>query len=484
MTIRKRILKSNTWIVLLSLLALLIIGSSVIYIFEDTYDSTLSISTKLEKNAYNVQTLLNQYNVNNETFTDSDFDTLNTKLGQYDYQLYITNTNNSILFSNIHHNQNETLEVLLPGISYTDKSEVYVWEDKTMVAIKLEAGSNIYDIIAINSSDKDGIFKLSRGTFESLILSFLIVGVGSILMIMSISRFFTQRLVNQIMIPIKKLINGAERIEQGNLDEPIIYNGEDEFEMVCGSFNKMQESLKAGMEKNAAYEKARTDLVSGISHDLRTPLTSVKGYIKGVKDGIANTPEKLELYLDIAYKKACDMDVLLQKLFYFSKLETGNMPLNFVKTHFADFLKEYIRENDEFYKEKNLDITLEITGDNHDIKIDKEQISRVISNIIDNSIKYQIHEAIYIAMKVESYEDKEILTITDDGEGVPEEKLPHLFEQFYRADEARSSKKVGSGLGLYISKYIVEQHGGIIAAKNDGGLSIVISLPKGDEDKI
>lgn len=484
MTIRKRILKSNTWIVLLSLLALLIIGGSIIYIFEDTYVSTLSLKTKLEKNAYNVQVLLNQYNVNNQTFTASDFDTLNTELEQYDYQLYITNTNNKILFSNIHHNQHETLEILLPGISYTDKSEVYVWEDKTMVTIKLKAGSYIYDIIAVNSSDNDGIFKLSRGTFESLILSFLIVGVGSILMIMLISRFFTQRLVNQIMNPIKKLINGAERIEQGNLDEPIIYNGEDEFEMVCGSFNKMQESLKAGMEKNAAYEKARTDLVSGISHDLRTPLTSVKGYIKGVKDGIANTPEKLELYLDIAYKKACDMDVLLQKLFYFSKLETGNMPLNLVKTHFADFVKEYMRENDEFYKEKNLDITLEINGDNHDVKIDKEQISRVISNIIDNSIKYKTHEVVHITMEVAGYDEKEILTITDDGEGVPEEKLSHLFEQFYRADEARSSKKVGSGLGLYITKYIVEQHGGSIAAKNDGGLSIVICLPKRDEDKI
>jgi signal transduction histidine kinase len=484
MTIRKRILKSNTWIVLLSLLALLIIGGSVIYFFEDTYVSTLSLKTKLEKNAYNVQVLLNQYNANNVTFTDADFNALNTKLGQYDYQLYITNTNNGILYSNVHHNQRETLEFLLPEISYTDKSEVYVWEDKTIIAIKLGTGSNIYDIISINSSDKDGIFKLSRGTFELLILSFLIVGVGSILMIMLISRFFTQRLVNQIMNPIKKLIDSAERIEQGNLDEPIIYNGEDEFEMVCGSFNKMQESLKAGMEKNAAYERARTDLVSGISHDLRTPLTSVKGYIKGVKDGIANTPEKMELYLDIAYKKACDMDVLLQKLFYFSKLETGNMPLNLIKTNFANFMKKYIKENDEFYKENYLDIELLIIGDHHDVRIDKEQISRVISNIIDNSIKYKTHEVIHITMEVAGYDDKEVLTITDDGEGVPEEKLPHLFEQFFRADEARSSRKVGSGLGLYISKYIIEQHGGSIAARNDAGLSIVICLPKRDEDKI
>lgn len=484
MTIRKRILKSNTWIVLLSLFALLIIGGSVIYVFEDTYVSTLSLETKLQNNAYNIQTLLNQYQENNASFTDVDYELLNSKLKQYDYQLYITNTSNKILYSNVRHNQLETLDFLIPVISYADKSEVYIWEDKTIVARRLVAGSAIFDIIAINSSDKAGIFKLNRGTFEQLIFSFLIVGVGSILMIMVISRFFTQRLVNQIMKPIKKLIEGAERIEQGNLDEAVVYTGEDEFEMVCGSFNKMQNSLKAGMEKNAAYEKARTDLISGISHDLRTPLTSVKGYIKGLKDGIANTPEKQELYLDIAYKKACDMDALLQKLFFFSKLETGNMPLFSEKTNFAKFIEEYIKDNNEFYKENNLEITLSILGDHHDINVDQEQISRVISNTIDNSIKYKIHDKIKIAIEVAGDNDKEVLTITDDGGGVPEDKLAHLFEQFFRVDEARSTKKAGSGLGLYISRYIVEQHGGTITARNEGGLSIVISLPKGEADKV
>jgi signal transduction histidine kinase len=235
------------------------------------------------------------------------------------------------------------------------------------------------------------------------------------------------------------------------------------------------------MEKNASYEKARTDMVSGISHDLRTPLTSVKGYIKGVQDGIANTPEKQEKYLDIAYKKACEMDVLLQKLFYFSKLETGNMPLYPVKVDFVKFMEEMIKENEEYYKEKNLEISLLVQNDNHYVKIDNEQMSRVIANIIENSIKYRIQEKLKVTMEVTGDNVGEILTITDNGAGVPKEKLPHLFEQFYRADEARNSKNKGNGLGLYIAKYIIEQHGGSISAKNSGGLSIRIVLPKCQE---
>lgn len=480
MSIRKRIFKSNTWIVLLSLFALLLIGGTVIYIFEDTYVRTFSEEAVLQENAYDVQTFINQYNLAGGTLTADGLKQLNSKLEKYDYQLYVSKGNKKI-FSDLLHNQIETLEILKSKISYGEKSALYVWEDKTIIAKKLTGNISVYDLIAIHSAEKSGLFKLNRGTFELLILSFLVVGICAIPVIMLISRFFTHNLVNQIMIPIKKLEEGAGRIEQGNLDEPVTYESDDEFKRVFRAFNNMQESLKEGMEQNAAYEKARTDLISGISHDLRTPLTSVKGYIKGVKDGVANTPEKQEKYLDIAYKRACDMDVLLQRLFYYSKLKTGNMPLFPVRINFVLFLKDIIRENSEYYKENNLEIILSVKEGNHNVKIDKEQMNRVIANIIENSIKYRAHDKVEIMMEIGENDGEVILSITDNGAGVPDEKLPHLFEQFYRADDARSSKKIGSGLGLYISKYIVEEHGGSISAKNNGGLSIVIVLPKSEE---
>ena len=279
MTIRKRIFKSNTWIVLLSLFALLAIGGTVIIIFEDTYIRTIAADAILQENAFNVQTLVNEYKFNSNTATEADFNKLESLLAKYDYQIYVTNGSKKV-YSNLLHNQVETVEIMNEEILYSDQSVLYVWEDKTIIGRKVLDASSYYNLIAVHSADKYGIYKMNRGTFELLILSFLIVGIGAILVILLISRLFTQKLVNQIMTPIQKLMESAGRIEEGKLDEPIIYEGEDEFEMVCKSFNEMQESLKAGMEKNAAYEKSRTDMISGISHDLRTPLTSVKGYIK------------------------------------------------------------------------------------------------------------------------------------------------------------------------------------------------------------
>lgn len=475
MTIRKRIFKSNTWIVLLSLCSLLIIGGTVIAVFEDTYNRTFAENAVIADNAYKVQTIINKYKFQNNTVTENDYNILKNKLAKYEYQLYLSDGSNKV-YKNIHHNQKEIIEMLTPKIKYSRRSILYIWEDKTLITRR----SAYFHIIAVHNAERGGIYRFNAGTFELLLISFLIVGIASILIIMLFSRIFTNHLVNKIMEPIQKLINGASRIENGKLDEPILYEGEYEFETVCQAFNQMQKSLKAGIEKNEAYEKARTDMISGISHDLRTPLTSVKGYIKGVQDGIANTPEKQEKYLDIAYKKACEMDVLLQKLFFFSKLETGNMPIFPVKMDLGAFVKQFIKENDEYYIENNLEITLSLQDQNNDVSIDKEQISRVLSNIIENSIKYRINDKVNVMIEIKETASDVILTITDNGAGVPEDKLPHLFEQFYRADEARSGKKIGNGLGLYLSKYIVEQHGGRMSARNNNGLSIEIILPKCD----
>ena len=473
MTIRKRIFKSNTWIVLLSLCSLLIIGGTVIAVFENTYSRTFAKNAVIADNAYKVQTIINKYKFKNNTVTENDYNILKDKLAKYEYQLYLSDSNKKV-YKNIHHNQREIIEMLKPKIKYSSRSILYVWEDKTLITRR----SAFFHIIAVHNAERGGIYRFNAGTFELLLISFLIVGIASILIIMLFSRIFTNHLVNKIMEPIQKLIDGARRIENGKMDEPIHYEGEVEFEMVCKAFNQMQKSLKAGIDKNEAYEKARTDMVSGISHDLRTPLTSVKGYIQGVKDGVANTPEKQEKYLDIAYKKACEMDILLQKLFFFSKLETGNMPIYPVKTNLAAFIMQFIKENNEYYMENNLEISFSAQDQDYDVSIDKEQISRVLSNIIENSIKYRINDKLNVRIEIKKSASDVILTITDNGSGVQEEKLPHLFERFYRADEARSGKKIGNGLGLYLSKYIVEQHGGRISASNNGGLSIEIVLPE------
>ena len=287
----------------------------------------------------------------------------------------------------------------------------------------------------------------------------------------------------RIGTPIEKLIDAANRVEDGNFEEHVEYEGEEEFEKLCHSFNTMQDSLAAGVDRAEEYDKAKTEMIAGMSHDLRTPLTSIKGYIKGVKDGVANTPQKQEQYLDIAYQKACAMDVLLRKLSDFSKLETGNMPMEPVTTDFGAFLQEMLDDNEQYLREKDVNVIFFVPEEKVITCIDHEQTKRVLRNIMENSMKYRCREQVLIRMNLIPNKESVILKITDDGEGVPEEKLPHLFEQFYRGDETRNSRIDGDGLGLYIAKRIIEQQGGSISASNHGGFCITIILPRVGEEQ-
>ena len=218
--------------------------------------------------------------------------------------------------------------------------------------------------------------------------------------------------------------------------------------------------------------------MSGISHDLRTPLTSVKGYLKGMRDGVANTPEKREQYLEVAYRKSCEMERLLQRLFYFSKLETGNLPLFLSDADLWDFVAQFVREARQELAPSGGQVALRGVPAPHPVRIDPEQLLRVLNNLKDNAVRYSGASPLVLTLTVWRQRDRECIRFADNGQGVPEDQLPHLFEQFWRGDQARSSRGgEGSGLGLYIVKHIVEAHGGTIQARNDHGLVFEIALP-------
>jgi hypothetical protein len=162
----------------------------------------------------------------------------------------------------------------------------------------------------------------------------------------------------------------------------------------------MQKQLLIERQKTAAYEKARTDLIAGISHDLRTPLTSVKGYIKGLQDGVAITPEKQERYLSIAYRKACDIDLLLQKLFYFSDLETGKLPLSLRSQDLGDFAHQFAVNMQSELEQKNIKIIVDATSGPHPVGIDTEQMNRVLINLTENAIKYANVDSLVLRISV------------------------------------------------------------------------------------
>ena len=227
-----------------------------------------------------------------------------------------------------------------------------------------------------------------------------------------------------------------------------------------------------------AYERARTDLVAGISHDLRTPLTSVQGCLKGLRDGVAGTPEKRAQYLDIAYRKACDMEVLLQRLFDFSRLETGGMPFFPERADLGDFARRFARENEAELERRGGRFVLRGAPAPHPVRMDPGQMARVLNNLTDNAVRYAGVRPLVLTLTVWRDRDMEKLRFADNGRGVPDGELPHLFEQFWRGDLARrDGAREGSGLGLYLVKYILEAHGGSVTARVDGGLVFELALP-------
>lgn len=319
-------------------------------------------------------------------------------------------------------------------------------------------------------------FTIRRNEF---LLLFALDGFLCIVGLVAVSQLFTRNLANYIMKPLDALTEGASRIKDNRLTENITYTGGIEFEQVCEAFNEMQEHLQSEQDKNRRYEKARTDMIAGISHDLRTPLTAVRGAVKGLLDGVVSTPEQKEHFLQTAYRRTGDMDILLNQLFYLSRMETGNVPFSMQEVKLDDFVRNYVRGKQDFL-EPSEELTAQPGTVRAIVQADPEQLNRILDNLLENSRKYA--KAVPLKMKVTLQDtDKGVrIGFHDNGGGVMPEELPKIFEQFYRADASRNQKK-GNGLGLYIVKYLTEAMGGQVYAQNEEGLAVYMELPTDNE---
>ncbi|EET61066.1 ATPase/histidine kinase/DNA gyrase B/HSP90 domain protein, partial [Marvinbryantia formatexigens DSM 14469] len=263
--------------------------------------------------------------------------------------------------------------------------------------------------------------------------------------------------------------------------------GEREFEDVCANFNEMRASLLEAQEKNRKYEKARTDMIAGISHDLRTPLTAIRGTIKGLLDGVAATPERQKKFLETAYRRTGEMNVLLNRLFYISKLETGNMPLHMQTIEIADFIRNYVRGKRETLENEPVELTADIRAAGA-VSADAEELWRIFDNLLENSRKYGGAVPLKVKIVLDKTQEGFRICFSDNGAGVPEEKLPFIFDEFYRGDESRNHRD-GNGLGLYIVRYLMEAMGGSVRAENADGLAVYLELkeiarPGGQQSRI
>ncbi len=313
------------------------------------------------------------------------------------------------------------------------------------------------------------------------IMAFMIgVGVCFVVIAAFTNVLASYYLTRRMLFPLNNLRKAAGKISKGDLDHPIIEEGDGEIAELCRDLDLMRIKLKDLIHAQLKYEENRKMLVSSISHDLKTPVTSIKGYVEGIRDRVADTPEKVDRYLQTIYQKTEQIDKMIDDLLLYAKLDLNQIPFNFVPVLIKAYLEDFLLAN-EYDLERSkivLDFKSQLEND-HEVLVDRERMDRVLMNILENSRKYMNKEQGKIAVRLRETQFSIIIELRDNGAGIAEEDLPYIFDRFYRSDEARTEIK-GSGLGLAIARQIVEGHGGRIWAVSHGndGVSIMISLSK------
>ncbi|MFC4401763.1 sensor histidine kinase [Gracilibacillus xinjiangensis] len=291
------------------------------------------------------------------------------------------------------------------------------------------------------------------------------------------SGILTYVVSKHIIDPLKELKEAANRMKEGELEPAIIIKRKDEIGELSDALEEMRVRLIDSVEKQLKYEKNRRELINNISHDLKTPITSIKGYVEGIMDGVANDREKLEKYCRTIHVKATHMDHLIDELFLFSKLDMNSVAFFFEKVDIQEFLENMIEEMKLDFEKQKIEVTLDnkLTGEPF-IKADREKLERVIRNILANSIKFFDKEKKQLSLSLEKSDPFILLIIKDNGQGIKKENLAHVLDRFYKGDSSRNTENGGSGIGLAIAKQIVEAHGGTISIESTYGEGTTIYL--------
>ena len=301
----------------------------------------------------------------------------------------------------------------------------------------------------------------------------ILIGIVVILILTSAALIIW--IYRAVMGPIGKMQTAAQNIKEGNLDFELKPEADDELGKLCQSLEEMRGRLKESAEEKLKYDKESKELISNISHDLKTPVTTIKGYAEGIIDGVADTPEKMDRYVRTIYNKTNEMDHLINELTFYSKIDTNRIPYTFSKLNVEDYFSDCAEEVGLELETKGIELVYANYVENDVVVIaDGEQIRRVIHNIIGNAIKYMDKKRGIIQIRVKDVGDFIQVEIEDNGKGIGAKDLPYIFDRFYRTDISRNSSKGGSGIGLSIVKKILEDHGGKVWATSREGIGTIM----------
>ena len=291
-----------------------------------------------------------------------------------------------------------------------------------------------------------------------------------VLVLLVTSFFLTRWIRNGAFIPLAEFNVAMQRIADGDFDYVLSTGFKGEISDLYENYNQMRLRLKESAEEQVQADKQNRELISNISHDLKTPITSIKGYVEGIMDGVADTPEKMERYIKTIYNKANDMNRLINELTIYSGIDSNRIPYHFHKLNVADYFNDCVEEVGLDLEGQNIRLNYSnMTSPDTIVIADPEQMKRVINNIVSNSVKYMNRANGTIDIRILDEIDSIRVEIEDNGKGVSAKEIGRIFERFYRTDASRNSSQGGSGIGLSIVKKIIEDHGGYIWATSKEG---------------
>ncbi|MDH4619319.1 HAMP domain-containing sensor histidine kinase [Brevibacillus sp. AY1] len=301
--------------------------------------------------------------------------------------------------------------------------------------------------------------------FAGLILAFVIIGLA---------------MKRWMIKPLEKLSMSAREMAKGDFDVKLPSSPIAEIVEVRDGFNAMVTGLKESFQKQAELENERRFMIAAVAHDLRTPLFALRGYLDGLEQGIARSPEKIDKYVAVCKEKSAQLDRLVEDLFTFSRTEYFENELNQHPVDLSQVIKQSVQSIRLQAQQKNISIMERAFGNKGTIRGDAHLLERAVNNLLDNALRHT-PDGGEIVVQCDRQEDKITFTIQDTGKGFSEEELHHVFEPLYRGDVSRSRSTGGAGLGLTISQRIMRQHGGDLTASNhsDGGAVLTGWIPLG-----
>ncbi len=312
----------------------------------------------------------------------------------------------------------------------------------------------------------------SVGDSPSRLISYTVLAFGLILV--STSLVLTTWLRKSFFEPVYELNIAMKHIKDGNFEYmlPTDINEKGEIGELFRNYEDMRLRLKESADEKVIREGQNKELISNISHDLKTPITAIKGYSQGLLEGVADTPERQMKYIRTIYNKANDMNNLINELTLYSSIDNNRIPYNFTKINVGDYFGDCIEEIGMELDSKDIKLNYaNLTTPDTQIVADPEQLKRVVNNIVSNSVKYLGRDdgTGCIDIRILDEVDSVRVEIEDNGKGIGAQEIPNIFDRFYRTDASRNSKQGGSGIGLSIVKKIIEDHGGYIWATSHEG---------------